>query len=276
MKQYKLKPWKAKNEPPDKAPTAPVTNEPKPPRRGPRLPPVDRMTKAQLVKALAWEHPMVTLNIGTLPANVRNALKANDDSRDPIELAEDSAVAKEAIDCVRAIVKEANRIKRKCQGLFGVYFERINRDGATSDDKEILNEICSPIPQEMTDNTASDTLQSQDSTTLDNEDDNSDRQVQFIGCFMRYLYSNNFPRNTGIGIIVNRFIIRLEQMRLHKPVRARGSIDEKQDFSSSELVRSASVQLAVEMKKIYWHGSIQLLEQVNIIMSVFQALHALL
>ncbi|KAF9542693.1 hypothetical protein EC957_001748 [Mortierella hygrophila] len=263
MKQHKLKPWKNKSETPDETPTAPVTDVPKAPRRGPRLPSIDQMTKAHLVKALAWEHPMATLDIGTLKANVKYALKVKDISRDPIELAEDSAVANETIDCVQAIVKEANRVKRKCQGLFGAYIERVDRDGATSNDKAFLKEICPPIPREMTEDAASNTLPSQDSTTLDDAEDTSDRQVQFIGCFMRYLYSNNYPRNTGIGIVVNRFIERLEQMKLHKSVRIRDSIDKKPEFSSSELVRSASVQLAVEMKKIYWHGSVQLLEQLR-------------
>ncbi|KAF9271051.1 hypothetical protein BGZ88_006930, partial [Linnemannia elongata] len=115
MKQYKLKPWKNNSENPDDAATAPVADEPQAPCQGPRLPSVDRMTKAQLVKALAWEHPMATLDIGTLAANVKNALKVKDISRDPIGLAEDNAVAKEMIDCVRAIVKEANRVKRRCQ-----------------------------------------------------------------------------------------------------------------------------------------------------------------
>jgi hypothetical protein len=59
-------------------------------------------------------------------------------------------------------------------------------------------------------------------------------------------------------------------MKLHKPVRARGSIDVKPEFSSGELVRSASTQLAVEMRKIYWHGTVELLEQVHIIMSIFK------
>ncbi|KAF9536415.1 hypothetical protein EC957_011042 [Mortierella hygrophila] len=263
MKQHKLKPWKNKSETPDETPTAPVTDVPRAPRRSPRLPSIDQMTKAHLVKALAWEHSMATLDIGTLKANAKNALKVKDTSRDPIELVEDSAVANETIDCVQAIVKEANQVKRKCQGLFGVYFERVDRDGATSNDKAFLKEICPPIPREMIEDAASNTLPSQDSTTLDDDEGTSDRHVQFIGCFMRYLYSNNYPRNTGTGIVVNRFIERLEQMKLHKSVRIRGSIDKKPELSSGELVRSASVQLAVEMKKIYWHGSVQLLEQLE-------------
>ncbi|KAH7060103.1 hypothetical protein BKA57DRAFT_487839 [Linnemannia elongata] len=56
----------------------------------------------------------------------------------------------------------------------------------------------------------------------------------------------------------------LEQLDLHKPVRVRSSLEEKSEFSSGELVRSASVQLAAEMKKIYWHGSVELLEQLRI------------
>ncbi|KAF9903118.1 hypothetical protein EC991_004144 [Linnemannia zychae] len=184
-------------------------------------------------------------------------------SRDPIELAEDSAVAKETIDCIRAIAKEANRVKRKCQGLFGAYLERINRDGVTSYDKEILKEFCPPIPQKMIENAASNTSPSYQDSTIDDDDDTSDRQVQFIGCFMRYLYSNNYPRDTGVGTVVNRFISRLEQMELHTPVRIRGSIDKKPEFTSGLLVRSASTQLAAEMKKIYWEGSVQLLEQLR-------------
>lgn len=100
--------------------------------------------------------------------------------------------------------------------------------------------------RELTIKAAPNTLPSQNSTTLENDDDTSDKQVQFIGCFMRYLYSNNFPRKTGIGVVVNRFIMRLEQLDLHKPIRVRSSLEEKSEFSSGELVRSASVQLAAE------------------------------
>ncbi|KAG9070472.1 hypothetical protein KI688_008008 [Linnemannia hyalina] len=108
--------------------------------------------------------------------------------------------------------------------------------GATSDDKEFLKEICLPIPREMTEDATSNTLPSQDSITLGDDDDTFDRQVQFIGWFMRYIYSNNYPRNTGIGTMVNRFIMRSENMKLHKTVRIRGSIDKKAEFTSSEYV----------------------------------------
>ncbi|KAG0366711.1 hypothetical protein BGX24_003579 [Mortierella sp. AD032] len=97
--------------------------------------------------------------------------------------------------------------------------------------KPIMKEICPPIPQEMTEDAAVNTQLSQDSTTLDDDSDTSDRQVQ----------------NIGIDTLVSRFIMLFEQMKVHKPVRVRGSIDEK-PVTPGELVRSASVQLAVELK----------------------------
>ncbi|KAG0378317.1 hypothetical protein BGX24_004168 [Mortierella sp. AD032] len=74
-----------KTEAPENASTMPIidnSEEPKAPQRGPCLPAVERMTKAGLVKVLALEHLFATLEIGTVDANVRNALTVKDVPQD--------------------------------------------------------------------------------------------------------------------------------------------------------------------------------------------------
>ncbi|KAF9114489.1 hypothetical protein BGW39_003349, partial [Mortierella sp. 14UC] len=274
MKQYKLKPWKCKTEEPDNPTSAPVSdasNEPKPPRRGPTLPAVDRMNKSNLLKAMAWEHPYSWLEIGTVAVNVE-ALKVKDENRDPVERAEDIQVAEETIRCLKDISREANRTKRKCQQLLGAYVDRLRIDGPSPDDKKFLDLLCPPIPRRDSNINSSTSGNANSSTSSKNPliinadpdpDDKPDNQTAFIACFMRYLYSNNFPHRQGIGIIVDEFIRRLETLRLHHPLRNRGEINVSSEFQSTPLVRSAATQVCVEMKNMYWRGSYALLDQLK-------------
>ncbi|KAF9981876.1 hypothetical protein BGZ79_006045, partial [Entomortierella chlamydospora] len=226
---------------------------PKVPRRGPRLPAVDRMTKAEMVKALAWEHPFATLDIGTVAANVRSALKIKDVIKDPEVAVKDNEVAEGTIKCLRDIVKEANRTKRRCQQLLGTYIEQFKTKGLTPRDKNFFEHLCPSIPPKNTEGSDSSSILPVIDLNPDRDNDvgsgQTDKQVQFITCFMGYLYSNNFPRQVGVGGIVNDFIARLKEMGLHQPLRGQGEVNVKPEFSPTALLRSVSVQLAQELMK---------------------------
>ncbi|KAG0251279.1 hypothetical protein BGZ95_006947, partial [Linnemannia exigua] len=176
------------------------------------------MAKAELAKALAWEHPFATLAIGTVGANVKSALRVKDATKDPVVAAKDNEVADETIKCVKDIVKEANRTKRRCRQLFGAFIDKVRTDGSTPRDKIFLEHLFPPIP--LSEPGSSNTPLALPAINLNPDDDNdgkldqSDKQVLFIACFMRYLYADNFPRmaGVGVGVVVNNFIARLKEM----------------------------------------------------------------
>ncbi|KAF9148961.1 hypothetical protein DFQ26_002154, partial [Actinomortierella ambigua] len=88
--------------------------------------------KMKHLNAMAFEHPTVTLDIGTLAANVKKA------------------PAKQALvaEIIRGAVQEASKIKRRCQELIGRYLEKldVDDDGRPKDewDKGFLVYFCPP------------------------------------------------------------------------------------------------------------------------------------
>ncbi|KAK3838052.1 MAG: hypothetical protein J3R72DRAFT_512538 [Linnemannia gamsii] len=189
MKQYKLVPWKSKTETPENTSAMPIignSEEPKAPRRGPCLPAVERMTKAGLVKVLAWEHSFATLEIGTVDANVRSALTVKDVPQDLVVPAKENEVAGESIKCLRDIVKVTNRTKRRCQQLFGVFIDNARTDGSTPRDKIFFERLRPPIPPKEPGSSSNTTLVLPVINLTPDDDNNgkldqSDKQILFIG-----------------------------------------------------------------------------------------------
>jgi len=128
MKQYALKPWKNPPESPVEDATKADTNSTKPARK-PQKPYKEPKDKLSLIRALSKEHPIVSLRIGTLSCNVRTALNAQATatvveaagSAEAVGAAEEEAMADEVIKCIRGAVQDANRAKRRCQGILGMY-----------------------------------------------------------------------------------------------------------------------------------------------------------
>ncbi|KAF9179700.1 hypothetical protein BGZ51_006728 [Haplosporangium sp. Z 767] len=76
MKEYGWKPWKEKPKSPSDSDTAlPSQKKESYKHKKPHVEvPVREMNKKGLLRALDWEHPTATFNIGTLSANVNRAL----------------------------------------------------------------------------------------------------------------------------------------------------------------------------------------------------------
>jgi len=71
------------------------------------------MRKVDLVRAIQWEHPTVTLDIGTVSGNVKRALQDEPD------------FAPEVFRCLGECVCLAANTKRSCQQLVGRLIERV-------------------------------------------------------------------------------------------------------------------------------------------------------
>ncbi|KAF9577228.1 hypothetical protein BGW38_007706, partial [Lunasporangiospora selenospora] len=85
--------------------------------------------KGRLLRELEWEHPTVTLDMGTLRANV-SKVSSEDSSAELI------------ISCVERAVREASKVKRKCQEILGRYLKAISDSEVTKEDRVILEYLC--------------------------------------------------------------------------------------------------------------------------------------
>ncbi|KAF8926966.1 hypothetical protein BGZ47_002433 [Haplosporangium gracile] len=107
MKQYQWKPWKS---------SAVTSSKPKPP---PRLPSAEGMDKKDLVNAMARDHPLRTLDIGTINANATRGLSREFGP-------EGSSVYLPRIKiALRDIAQQSSQVKRVCQRAIGLYLERL-------------------------------------------------------------------------------------------------------------------------------------------------------
>ncbi|KAG0007767.1 hypothetical protein BGZ80_004246 [Entomortierella chlamydospora] len=184
------------------------------------------MTKAELLDAMAWEYPTVTLKVGTVKVNVTDAL----DNNTPLAL----RVTK----YLRKIVQEVTDIKRSCQQLIDRYIERLSTSGVFQEnlDRELLDKLCSRIPSTAT---------TSNEDKIDDEKEEELRRMRealgketdnslFIGMLMPHLHSGKpVSGNTPNAQAMRRFIKRLENLVLLE-----------RNTKESELLRSALLKSA--------------------------------
>ncbi|KAF9994919.1 hypothetical protein BGZ65_009441, partial [Modicella reniformis] len=139
LKQYHWKPW-------TKVPDKPVGLEAKkngnPSQQPGQSNPSKRVTaltpKAGLVRGMTWEHPIVTVQAGTLSANIKRAIG-------------DSPLVPEIESCLKEAVRLASDIKRSGQELIGRYIEAIFASSSelSSADRTILHNICPRVSSKV-------------------------------------------------------------------------------------------------------------------------------
>lgn len=143
---------------------------------------------------MAWQHPTVTLEVGTLDANVRRVLGS------------DEGLSSKVIDCIQEAFQAATAVKRHAQRLIGLFIEKMRDTNEVKDsDRTLMDHLCARIkPKEQDD----------DNEDEDNCTDRGRRSVQD-----HFLHS----KATGVGKVVINFISRLQDLGLHSP-RPRSAI----------------------------------------------------
>lgn len=255
MMQYKPKPY---NEPPEK-PSLPEATKKKSVAIKSKIPAAGRFERKQMMDALSFEHPTVTLDFDRLSTNVCAAVG-------------DELVSKAIVECIRGAVKVAWETKIHCQMLIGLYLEDLFYPRPTSgdprpavpmatvsaQDQAVLNSLCPPLAsQEMTgDNNV-------DGTMEDGQNDGSN--TPFLHSFLSSIYSGNRPGDGKVGSVVNTFITRLQGMGHLGNLRSSKAdmLKHGNDFTPSFVVRSVASQLSAELKRHYRHGSKELSEKVS-------------
>ncbi|KAG0319327.1 hypothetical protein BGZ99_005147 [Dissophora globulifera] len=256
MLQHKWKPWKPKTD--DPQPQAPTKSKKTLKIRDP----LHDANKKKLLEGLAHEHPLVTLDMGTLRANVSKAVAPSEESSVPSgesSAMSDEPLATTVIACIQGAVREASVTKRLCQELISRYFDEVfSRTVVSQKDQDFLDLLCPRL---------SDSTSDDDSTIVTNDHDSpTDKTETFIHSFMAFLYSGNPPSSmrAGIASSVNDFIYRLRHYGILPAfdLSTAGNPKNAPEYTPYLLVRSVSKQLAVELKQHYKRGCQKLSEQL--------------
>ncbi|KAI8345226.1 hypothetical protein B0O80DRAFT_474871 [Mortierella sp. GBAus27b] len=254
--QYTMKPWK---NPPEKPASSTTPKHPVAAIKA-QISGEDRFERKEMMDALFFEHPTVTLDLGRLSPNVNAAV-------------ENEPIANGIIECIRGAVKVAWDTKRRCQMLIGLYLEDLfyprPSPGAPrpatpveiigDDDQAILDSLCPRLSSREMEGNNDDERPNEDG-----KDDGSN--APFIRSFLTFLYSGNSPGKNKTGNAISTFISRLQDMghlENYEGNRAEMSRNIK-EFTPGFVVRSVASQLSVELKRHYRHGTEKLSEKVTL------------
>ncbi|KAF9083795.1 hypothetical protein BGX29_002902 [Mortierella sp. GBA35] len=219
MKQYQWKPWTYYPDSPQDLPVAPS-------RATPIQPPKDvtTMGKMDLVKAMMFEHPLRTLDIGTINANAVRALDA--------EFGQ--ALDLTCLPTIKAVLRDVTRIssqvKRTSQRAIGLYIEQLsvcdisendNNTSATNNttlsavDRALLNLLCPAFSSKDVFNSRkkdkSSTIQEPDRPVEPEEQlddleeiakglDKRNPAISFLFTLVISIHSRKLPKNSGMGL----------------------------------------------------------------------------
>ncbi|KAK3819889.1 MAG: hypothetical protein J3Q66DRAFT_367938 [Benniella sp.] len=232
LKQYRLKPYtkvpdnpaglKAKAEDQPSIETNSVGPESNKPEKN-----VNADTdKAGLVRGMSWEHPTITMDVGTLSVNIKRAMG-------------ESPLVSEVKSCLKDAVRLAFESKRRGQQIIGQYVEAIFATGAelSSIDRDILNSMCPSVSSRQPKSANSDYL-------------------QFHTSLLSYILTGNPPSTKfKAGLHVQQFIARTRDLGLSFD---RSPFVTRHSFPPSALLRSVAAELFREVRKLYKNGSIEL------------------
>jgi hypothetical protein len=210
-----------------------------------------RIVKKDMYNKMSHEHPIVTLDVGTLKANIHRATTSGD-----------TQLEAEVLKTLQEIVHHAGNTKRTFQSLVGQFIERLlEQEEIQKSDREILDLLCPRIVSADLDVAEDNKVDGEDGEVDEDltKEDSSD-QAQFIKSVLQYLWSRNRP----VGKLkdhVTRFICRLQELGLLE-VRSTALVNVPTKYPGDALLRSTCSQLCAELKRLYKHGSKELVKQV--------------
>ncbi|KAG0224852.1 hypothetical protein BGX31_007824 [Mortierella sp. GBA43] len=165
-----------------KTSTVPLTNHPNigPEPTKPRD--MGEMSKQSLTNAMQREHPIRTLSIGTLNANLKRVLSERPSLRNTAKF------------CIQDVVRQASITKRTCQRAIALYIERLSSSGMDETDRKILDKLCARVSN---DTVASDENLNAVKETQNhgNEDADENEQIRFIFSLLVAIYNRRPPKD---------------------------------------------------------------------------------
>ncbi|KAF9150241.1 hypothetical protein BGX20_005754, partial [Mortierella sp. AD010] len=234
---------------------------------------IDEMTKMQLVKALAWEHPLVTLPVGTVDANCRRAAGSFDQ---PIPLGQQEQQSHEVFACIQDVVQQVQVTKRHTQEFLGSYIETAFKQGLTADDRDILSFLCPPVESKIKDGTSINSKSTSSARTDDDEEGDKDEDsggddiesepsaadksfLAFYTILMTRVYSRKKVLKTVAQKQVDKLFSRAATLGIDLPPVACHT----RTYSTTFLLESTVNRIYKSMKTMYRNGSIALEKELD-------------
>lgn len=233
LRQFQHKAWKHAPDRQELSPTH-VTKTKAKPLAHPLAPYEQSVTRKPLLKALDFEHPTVTLNVGSLNKNVSAALTGK------------ASLAHDVVHCIREVVRQANDAKRRFQDVLGAYLERIFDADIQEADRQFLNHVCEKVGPRTAPGTA---------TNDDPEVDGNTKQASFIQSTMVAMISGKDPARSTVAY---GFVTRLRALGLMN-----NNKNQVTGYPASILARSVSSQVHIQLRKHFRDGTLALHQKVR-------------
>ncbi|KAF9916185.1 hypothetical protein FBU30_001514, partial [Linnemannia zychae] len=287
MKKFTWKPYKPRD------PPTTTNTQPKPKTKKkvfPKKPTAD-MNKNGLMCSISRHHPISSLDVGTLPVNIRRVFANSIGFTNP-DASSSTGFQEEVLKCIQEAVLQAAATKREAQQLIGLFVDTIRKRMDEHEEKckdemhnkgEILTEearldarkksidpkeraimkcLCADTEikaeEEEADNDGDDLAPAEKAQYGSNLTD-SDGKGSFFLSFLTFLYSGNRPRTTSRdGIPLNNLIEWLIMNHFLNPPHERRDLNVRMIFTPVSLVRSVSTELETGIRRMYGQGTFDL------------------
>ena len=257
LKMYARKPWKEKSEDPEVQEKESTSTSSTHKKKERNINTVDALGKYDLVSAMQYEHPIATLKVGTLKANVTRVLASQENEIGPIPNFEPVVPSPELEPrirrCLQDVVRLASQTKRICQRAIAVYLERLSTTGVSVEDRKVLDKLCPRI----SDKDLSGEEPLNEPTVPADEDD---KTAAFVKSLLICIYNKTPATGAGSSIIAH-FVERVKDVL--PPMRDPGLIREQQPYPVSTVLRSTASELAASLRTHFKRGSKELVEKVT-------------
>ncbi|KAF8950293.1 hypothetical protein BGZ52_003017 [Haplosporangium bisporale] len=224
-------------------------------------PAVDDMTKIQLVRAMQSEHPLRTLDIGTLNANTSRALKKEVPYDENLQDKLQHAVTT----CLSDVSNLASKSKRACQQVVGQYLESLSVNHLDEDDKIILNYLTPHFSVQEIAMARKGTTPGPEDESSDDEDDsetgneNKNSPVGFFLSLLTAIYKASTPRGRKKAGAAAAACLFLCKAKDYLPPKT-GS---ESYNNPSVFLQSTAKQLATEYRRHFKNGAFDLSKKIQ-------------
>lgn len=225
-------------------------------------PKINEMDKQQLINAMAREHSIVSLPVGTVKANSkRAAVIATTDTKKQQQQQQEVAT------CILDIVEHARVTKRHAQEFLGAFIEAVFERGVTEDDRSILSSLCPAVESRIRVVSQASSSTYASSCGTDKETDGSDEEnngsddpdsepsdadrpfIAFYQSLLAYIYSRKATSRKGK---IGKLLDCATTLGIALPPVASRTVS----YPTKELLESTAKQLYQSIKKMYCNGSI--------------------
>ncbi|KAK5815552.1 hypothetical protein F5H01DRAFT_405658 [Linnemannia elongata] len=260
-------------------------------------PKIDEMNKAQLINAMMYEHPLVSLQVGTVNANSKRAAAATTTNANQLPSSEQQKQQQqqEVSACILDIVGQVRATKRHAQEFLGTFIETVFESGLTENDRIILYSLCPVVeskirmvPQPKQDSQArssssagtptkvegnKDTEDEGDEDAEDEGDEDAENEgdedaepsamdkpfFAFYQILLAHIYSRKIKFKTVAERQVGQLLTRATSLGITLPSVPPRDIS----YQTNGLLESTTKQLYCSIKKMYRNGSVALEKKIN-------------